>query len=129
MTQLVDPLVQRRHLAHGQAVRTPWATVVETLSENLGNAVVAVMAGVTRETVSRWADANRKSVPNPSSERRLRDAYAIYADLVKLDSPHTVRSWFIGSNPYLGDSSPVETIAADDSKSVFAAAREFRDAG
>ena len=103
--------------------------MVSTLSTHLGNSVVAMMAGVTAETVSRWSDPQRQSSPKPASERRLRDAYAVFTDLTKVDSTHTVRAWFIGSNPYLGEQSPVEAIANDDFKSVLAAARVFRDLG
>ncbi|WP_454295817.1 hypothetical protein [Salana multivorans] len=127
--QIVDPLVRSRQRAHSDAVRAEWADVVSTLSANLGNSVVALMAGVASETVSRWSDRRRKVSPHAASERRLRDAYAIYSELVKVDAPHTVRAWFIGSNPYLGDASPAETIAAGDASTVFAAARAFRDLG
>lgn len=129
MTRSVDPLVQSRRSAHDQATRGQWAEVVSTLSEHLGNAVVAGMAGVTAETVSRWSNPARRSAPKPESERRLRDAYAIFQDLTRVDSAHTVRAWFLGSNPYLGEASPAERILEDDFKSVLAAARAFRDLG
>lgn len=122
-------LVRRRQVAHSEAVRAEWAEVVSTLNDHLGNSIVAMMSGVTPETVSRWSDKRRKASPKPDSERRLRDAYAVFVDLVKVDSPHTVRAWVIGSNPCLGDASPVEMIAEGDSRAVFAAARAFRDLG
>ncbi|MDR3068557.1 MAG: hypothetical protein LBU50_03545 [Cellulomonas sp.] len=102
---------------------------MSTLNDHLGNSIVALIAGVTSETISRWSAKTRTSSPKPASERKLRDAYAIFTDLVKVDSPHTVRAWFIGSNPYLGESSPVEVIAAGESRAVFAAARAFRELG
>jgi hypothetical protein len=129
MTDVVDPLVRRRQDAHSEAVRAEWAEVVSTLNDHLGNSIVALIAGVTSETISRWSAKTRTSSPKPASERKLRDAYAIFTDLVKVDSPHTVRAWFIGSNPYLGESSPVEVIAAGESRAVFAAARAFRELG
>jgi hypothetical protein len=129
VSQIVDPLMRRRQVAHSEAVRAEWAEVVSTLNDHLGNSIVALMAGVTPETVSRWSDKHRKASPKPGSERKLRDAYAVFTDLVKVDSPHTVRAWFIGSNPYLGDVSPAEMIAEGDSRAVFAAARAFRDLG
>ena len=60
-------------------------------------------------------------------ERRVREAYTIYTDLVRVDSPHTVRAWLMGSNPLLGDDSPAEALAAGRFKAVLAAARAFRD--
>ncbi len=128
MDQTVDPLIRRRQAAHSEATRAAWTDVVSTLNTHLSNSIVALMAGVTPETVSRWAK-NGKAHPNPISERKLRDAFAIYTDLVKVDSPHTVRAWFIGSNPYLGEETPAEMIAAGESPAVFAAARTFRDLG
>lgn len=129
MAKVVDPLVRSRQAAHSEAMRTPWSDVVATLSDHLGASIVALMAGVTAETVSRWSDSTRHANPRSDSERRLRDAYAIFKDLEKVDSPHTVRAWFIGSNPYLGESSPAEMIAAGDTRAVLASARAFRDLG
>ena len=79
--------------------------------------------------MSRWSKPRLKSTPKPASERRLRDAYAIFSDLTRVDSTHTVRDWFIGSNSYLHEASPAERIAEDDLKSVLATARAFRDLG
>ncbi len=129
MSQTVDPLVQSRQAAHRESMRTSWADLVSVLSTHIGAQVVAQMAGVTPETVSRWSNPTRTSSPKPDSERRLRDAYAIYTDLLKVDSPHTIRSWFIGSNPYLGEASPAEMIGQGELSAVLAAARSFRDLG
>ena len=128
MSTEIDPLVRSRGVVHGEATRRSWASVVSTLSDCLGNSIVALMADVTPETVSRCSHG-QASNPKPDSERRLRDAYRIFNDLTKFDSPHTVRAWFIGSNPYLGESSPAELIASGDTRAVLAAARAFRDLG
>lgn len=121
-----DPLVASR----GE-VRDPsrsWASVVSTLSACLGDSIVALMAGVTTETVSRWSDGRAQS-PAPDSERRLRDTSRIVEELAKRDAPSTVRAWFIGGNAYLNGTSPAERVAAGDTRAVLAAARAFRDLG
>ena len=60
-----------------------------------------------------------------ASERRLREAYAVFQLIMSAESPHTVRAWFIGLNPQLEDESPVEAIAANRFREVAAAARAF----
>lgn len=104
----------------------PWPSVVDELASGLGVGMVALMAGVSRETVSRWRTAERAH-PRTESERRVREAHRVYRDLLEADSAHTVRAWFMGSNPYLGDESPAELIASGDTRAVLAAARAFRD--
>lgn len=110
-----------------QLVRTNWQTVVSTLAGNLGNGLVALMADVTPETVSRWANGSSGN-PRTANERRIREAYRVYHDLVVEDSPHTVRAWFMGSNSELHDESPAEAILHERFVEVLAAARSFRDA-
>ncbi|SDM23972.1 hypothetical protein [Actinomyces ruminicola] len=56
----------------------------------------------------------------------MRETFRIYLELAATDSPHTVRAWFMGSNPELGDDSPAEALAEDRFKEVFAAARPFQ---
>lgn len=121
-----DALSFRRQSTHHQAVRADWQVIVHALNTNLGNGLLALIAGVRPETVSRWASGQNKD-PRPAMERRVREAYTIYTDLVRVDSAHTVRAWFMGSNPLLGDDSPAEALAADRFKAVLAAARAFRD--
>lgn len=119
-----DPLVRERTSAHRQSVVSEWRTLVGALVENLGTGLVALLAGVSVEQVSRWASGAAAN-PRAANERRVREAYRLYRELVVGDSPHTVRAWFIGGNPELGDASPAEALAADRFKEVFAAARSF----
>jgi len=120
-----SPLIQAR-TAHHRTTTSDWRTVTNTLVETLGTSLVALIADVAPETVGRWsrgASANPRAV----KERRIREAFRIYLELVATDSPHTVRAWFMGANPELGDDSPAEALAADRFKEVFAAARSFQD--
>lgn len=119
----------QRHHALPQSAPAPPATTngcVHALNTSLGNGFLALVARVRPETVSRWA-SGQNTDPRPAVERRVRKAYTIYTDLVRVDSPHMVRAWSMGSKPLLGDDSPAEALAAERFKAVPAAARAFRD--
>jgi hypothetical protein len=107
--------------------RVAWADAVDQLADVLGVGLVALIAGVARETVSRWR-LGRAEHPNASSERRVREAYRVCRELLGADSAQTVRAWFMGSNDFLGDESPAEALARGEVRAVLAAARAFRDA-
>jgi hypothetical protein len=62
-------------------------------------------------------------------ERRLREAYQVFQLVQSVESPHTVRAWFIGLNPQLDDESPAEALAEDRFREVMAAARAFVTGG
>ncbi len=74
------------------------------------------------KAVTLWARGDRK--PHPEAERRLRDAYYITRVLMESESAETVRAWFVGMNPELGDQSPAQTLAQDPTR-VLQAARDF----
>jgi len=59
------------------------------------------------------------------SEQRLRAAYEIMALLLRFDGPGTVRAWFIGMNPVLGDDSPADAIHDGRLREAMSAARNF----
>jgi hypothetical protein len=45
--------------------------------------------------------------------------------LASQDSPQTVKAWFIGLNPQLGDTSPAEAIREGRLRDALMAARAF----
>ena len=110
--------------AHREAVRDSVSEIATFLMENLGQRLTALLAGLTDpKGVSRWA--NGKNSPQPDIERRLRAAYQVFHLVQSVESPHTVRAWFIGLNPQLEDLSPAEALAEDRFREVMAAARAF----
>ncbi len=122
----VNTKARRAHEhAHREAVSLDIAEVAEFLQENLGQRVTAMLAGVSDPgSVGRWA--KRENRPQPAIDRRLREGYGIFQLIQSVESPHTVRAWFIGLNPQLDDDeSPVEAIAANHFREVLAAARAF----
>lgn len=128
MAVIENALTRVRSSAHRATVAIDWRTLVNALVDNLGTALVALLAGVKPDTVGRWA-SGASANPREANERRVREAYRVYLELTTVDSPHTVRAWFLGGNPQLDDDSPAEALAGDRFKDVLAAARSFRDAG
>jgi hypothetical protein len=109
--------------AHRRATEASIADLVKTLQEVLGRKLVAAIADVDVKTVDRWADG--KSHPRPESEARLRTAYQVYQMLLRGDSEHTARAWFLGLNPQLDDISPIEALSEGRTREVLVAAKSF----
>jgi hypothetical protein len=78
------------------------------------------------KTIARWASGSISDIRNDEVEQRLRTTYQITQMLLRSsDSPQTVKAWFIGLNPQLGDTSPAEAIREGRLKEALAAARAF----
>lgn len=113
--------------AHVQSVQDPLAEIVDFLRDHLGTALVALMTDVDARTVNRWA--NGEATPRDAAERRVRAAYQVFRLLEPHEASPTIRAWFIGMNPQLDDSSPIEVLAADRYRDAMAAARAFASGG
>lgn len=115
-------------LAHQNAVRLPFAALVQELREMLGARLVAYLGGVkaTRQ-VSDWAEARR--LPSQLVQDRLRASYQIAQTLAAAEEPAVIQAWFQGMNPKLDDVSPAralrESTIDDVASQVMAAARAF----
>lgn len=128
VSRVGSPVGQIRTAAHRRAVVIDVVSIVEFLKENLGTGLVALIAGVDIKTAQRWnKDAARQ--PRELSERRLRAAYQVFQELLPIEASATIRAWFMGMNPQLGDQSPAEVIAQDQYREVLAAARAFASGG
>jgi hypothetical protein len=115
---------------HRQTISAPISEVAGQLQELLSRRLTAVVAGVKEgKTVSRWANGEITEIRDPFTEQRLRTAYEIALLLLEHDSPQTVRAWFIGLNPQLGDTSPAEAIHDGQLQEALAAARTFVASG
>ncbi|MDP9357467.1 MAG: XRE family transcriptional regulator [Chloroflexota bacterium] len=97
------------------------------LQEILSRRLTAYISGVKDgKTVTRWASKEVTEIRDHETEQRLRTAYAIaHLLLSRGDSASTVKAWFIGLNPQLGDISPAEAIHDGYLKEAMAAARAF----
>jgi hypothetical protein len=110
---------------HRQALRTPIKEAAGELQELLTRQVAAYVAGVKDvKTISRWVRGSVTDI-RPESEARLRTAYEIITLLTRFEAPDTVRAWFIGMCPQLGDVSPARAIHDGDLQGALNAARTF----
>ena len=112
--------------AHRDAMATPLAEIARFLQEVLSRRLTAYIVGVgDGKTVSRWASGEVTEIRDHETEQRLRTAYEIARLLLVGDAPQTVKAWFIGLNPELGDVAPAEAIRNGQSRETIAAARAF----
>ncbi len=114
--------------AHRASVVESTAEIARFLGENLGPKLVAFIVGADPKTVTRWAHSNGRT-PQEDAERRLRGAYQVFQLLQTVESPHTIRAWFMGMNPQLDDRSPAEALNEGQRREVMAAARAFTNGG
>ncbi len=109
--------------AHARATRAEISTVAGYLQDVLGQRLAAVVAGVSdAKAVGQWARGERS--PHPDAVARLRNAFQVVQLMMSKESSDTVRAWFMGMNPELGDESPAVMIGQDP-KAVLQAARSF----
>jgi hypothetical protein len=100
--------------------------VARDLSKVLGPTLVATLAGSEVGLISEeWARADGP-LPDAAAEERLRTAWAAWNALVQGDCPSTIRGWFIGDNPVLGEP-PVMALRQGRLDEVRAAARSFAE--
>lgn len=118
------------HQAHRRATLAPVAEVAELLQELLSRRLTAYIAGVgDGKTVTLWASGEVTEIRDYETEQRLRTAYEIAQLLLASDAARTVKAWFIGLNPQLGDVSHSEALREGRLKESLAAARAFAAGG
>lgn len=115
--------------AHARAVRAEVPAMAAFLQELLGQRYTALMTGQKDpKAIGQWAKGAH--APREEGARRLRVAYQVALLLLDQESPATVRAWFAGMNPQLGDRPPVLALARGETAQVLQAARAFlADAG
>lgn len=116
--------------AHRQATTASVQEVSQLLQEVLSRRLTAYIAGVRdAKTVTRWANGEVIDIRDYAAEQRLRTAYEIVQVLLADESPQTVRAWFIGLNPQIGDTPPAEAISEGRLREALTAARAFMVGG
>lgn len=96
--------------------------IVRRLNAGLGPTLVAGMTGSRDRRISHgWA---KEDGPEPAavSVRRLMAGIRLWTEISEAQGEHVARLWFIGSNPWLDEDSPVEAIMEDRFKEVRVAA-------
>lgn len=109
------------------SVVTPLNEIARTLEQVLSRRLTAVIVGVKDgKTIAHWASGDTEEIRNQETAQRLRTTYQIVLLLLQSqDSQQTVKAWFIGLNPQLGDVSPAEAIRSGLLQETLAAARAF----
>lgn len=111
------------HAVHGLATRMDLPALVGSLLGVLGLRLTAVVAGISdAKAVGKWSRGERS--PRPDVEQRLRNTFQIAQLLLQHELTETVRSWFVGMNPYLDDQAPA-LVLGERSDEVLQDARAF----
>ncbi|WP_442546164.1 hypothetical protein ACSBOX_21395 (plasmid) [Arthrobacter sp. KN11-1C] len=101
-------------------------STAKELNEALGPTLVAVLAGVRdRKLPSAWARGD--VVPRDASVTKLKTALRVWRALKLEHDEHIARSWFIGLNPLLDETTPIEALNKGMNRQVIEAARAFLD--
>jgi hypothetical protein len=124
-SDLSDEL-KRWQMAHRRAMEVPVNELASTLQDLLTRQLTTRIAGVKDgKTITRWVNGQITEIRDFEVEQRLRTAYEIAQILLASAEPTTVKAWFIGLNPLLDHTSPVESLGAGDLKATITAARAF----
>lgn len=92
------------------------------LKSALGPTLVATLAGnQDRRAPLQWASIDGLA-PTPEEQERLRLAHRAWRTVSVVEGEDTARLWFIGANPWLGDTSPIEAVSQMRAKEVMVAA-------
>lgn len=101
--------------------------VVRELNNVLGTTLVASLAGSKdRKVPLRWAKPDGPE-PRVEAQRRLVFAHRQFYEIAAADGDHVARQWFVGSNPWLGEDTPITGIRDGRHLEVARAARAFID--
>jgi len=108
-----------------QATKLDIREVVQTLKSQLGTAAVVTLCGCKdTKRPTKWVKADGP-MPSQSSQDRLRAAFRAWHLITETESVETARVWFMTSNPFLGEISPVLALHDGKVAEVMAAAKNF----
>lgn len=101
--------------------------VVRQLNGALGATLVAALSGSKDPRISyRWARENGPEPKAPAVQRLLL-AHRAWRLVSETEGEHVARLWFIGANPWLDETSPIEAISNLESRAVMNAAQAMVD--
>ena len=107
---------------HADTARMDFHEIVRRLNSALGASMVSALAGAKDPKASyRW-QREGNTVPSNSVQSRILLAHRAWKLISDVDGDQVARLWFLGSNPWLGEVSPVEAISNDRPKDVMDAA-------
>lgn len=116
--------------AHKEAISVPVNELVSALQARLSRRITAYIAGVDNaKTITRWASGEITTIRDHEMEQKLRTAYEIFLLLTNYEGVSTVKAWFIGLNPQLGDVAPIDALREGRLRDALSAARAFTVGG
>jgi hypothetical protein len=120
---MTETIADRQRQAHARVTRQGVAATAAILQELFGQRLVAAIAGVKdAKAVGRWARGT--DVPRAQAAAALENALQVIELLRSQEEDDTIRSWFRGMNPDLGDRPPALVIRSEP-EHVVQAARAF----
>ena len=110
--------------AHDKAVTASLTQIAGELEQAIGKQLTMIGAAIKDpKAIGRYASGAQN--PRRDVERRLRDLYLVVQIVLAQEAVETVRAWLIGSEPLLGDQSPIELLHDGETLSVARAAESF----
>ncbi len=120
---MVSTLLDQQREAHARVARQGIATTAAALQKLFGQRLTAAIAGVKDpKAVGRWARGT--DVPRAPAAAALENAWQVVELLRTEEDDDTIRSWFRGMHPDLGDRPPALVIRSAPDH-VVQAARAF----
>lgn len=111
--------------AHADTTRQDIHETTRQLLSHLGMTAVSFLAGAKdSRQASRWAKAGANE-PRPETRKRLLAAHRAWTQISIAESDYVARNWFIGTNPRLGEISPLEALREGNIQEVMDAASAF----
>jgi hypothetical protein len=121
--RMPETLADKQRQAHARVTRQGVAATAAILQELFGQRLTAAIAGVKdAKAVGRWARG--ADVPREQAAAALENALQVIELLRTQEEDDTIRSWFRGMNPDLGDRPPALVIRSEP-EHVIQAARAF----
>jgi hypothetical protein len=118
-----ETVADRERNVHARVTRQPIAVTATALQDLFGQRLVAAIAGVRDpKAVGRWIRG--EDVPRAQAAAALQNALQVVEILRTQEDDDTVRSWFRGMNPDLGDRPPA-ILVREQPENVAQAARAF----
>lgn len=116
-------MASRTDIVHREAICMEYPDLVQTLIDSLGASVVAAMTGAgSRSLPKAWTQGTR---PGPEKLDRLVTGYRVWKLIYDAEGKHIALSWMVGSNPRLGENTPVTAIREGRKVEVLGAAEAF----